>query len=134
MQRRSDTLVCMTVWCVVLAAADEQNQLNLLLMAQIERDPAQWPAVTAWARQLIARDALLPANYNIRCVRHCVHTGHRNSIDIVPACPQAAQTSGFDTLEQMLDVKREYEQRGQLLHAVIGPVCPNGRLCDRGHG
>jgi hypothetical protein len=96
MQQRSDALVCMTVWCMLVAAAGAQNQLNLLLMAQIERDSAQWPAVVAWARQLIVRDALLPANYNIRCVHHCGHTGHKTALTsfrpVHKLCPRPALT------------------------------------------
>jgi hypothetical protein len=60
------TMQWTVVFCVLVAGAGAQNQLNLLLMAQIERDPSQWPAIIAWARQLIVRDALLPANYSLR--------------------------------------------------------------------
>ncbi len=42
------------------------KNINLLLMEQIERDPHQWPAIVAWANQVITTNADLLAGYNLK--------------------------------------------------------------------
>jgi hypothetical protein len=61
------------VLCLLLANVGEAatpnaptKNINMLLMEQIERDADQWPAIVAWANQLIATNHLLPAGYYLK--------------------------------------------------------------------
>ena len=42
------------------------DEINILLMANVERDVRQWPVVVDLARQMVATDQLLPAETSLK--------------------------------------------------------------------
>ena len=54
------------VYFFVAFAACQPKEINVILLEQIERDPAQWPAIIDWAQRRIASDNLLPAGYKLK--------------------------------------------------------------------
>ena len=43
--------------------------INVALFEEVERDVAQWPAIIDLAQKRIAKDQLLPADYQLRFVQ-----------------------------------------------------------------
>jgi hypothetical protein len=43
-------------------------------------------------------------------------------------CPQAVPTSGYDTLQVMIDTLNEMLDRNETLDVLVGPVCANGMI------
>jgi hypothetical protein len=46
--------------------SEPAHEINIALLEEWERLPEQWAAIIEWSQELIRRDALIPADYDIK--------------------------------------------------------------------